>query len=120
MKWYGFISIFVVSLLVVSSFISSYVLAVDKDGNKTSPSSTYSSSYWSLSLFLFLGFLLLVFVIVVIAIVWLRRRELERYEDAIEDLKKQFDSGKISEETYKELRLDIEEKYHKRMKRMGF
>jgi uncharacterized membrane protein len=120
MKWHRFISALVVSLLVVFSFISSYVLAGGNDGNKTGPSSTCSSAYWSLSLFLFLGFLLLVFVIVVVAIVWLKRREQERYEDVIEDLKKQFDLGKISEETYKELRLDIEEKYHKRMKRMGF
>lgn len=112
----------VLGILVVSVFATTSSLARgggenDKSGEKVQ---RVASPYNGLSLFIYLGFLLLVLLSVIFAIIWLKRREIERYEDAVEDLKKQLDEGKISEGTYKQLRLELEEKYDRRMKRMGF
>lgn len=109
-------------LLLVSFYVTAIGLAGsttenDKSSKGATPRVVVRSD---LSLFIYLGFLLLVLITVVLAVIWLKKREIDRYEEAVEDLKKDFEASKISEETYKQLRLEIEGRYDKRMKRMGF
>lgn len=109
----------ILSALFIMSIVGVRVKGGGGDSSKIQPAPTVSVRT-DLSLFIYLGFLLLVLVTVVFAIIWLKKREIERYEDAVEDLKKQFDAGKISEETYKHLRCELEDRYYHEIKRMGF
>jgi len=61
-------------------------------------------------------------IIIIIVVIWIiyelrkdDKEKTERYDKELESINKQLDNGKISEDTYKELRLIIDKKYKKKM-----
>jgi len=62
--------------------------------------------------------LIIVFIIALMIDNYMRGlRENERYEISLKNLENQLQTGKISEKTYKELRLDLEERFYKTIER---
>jgi len=62
--------------------------------------------------------LIVIFIIALMIDNYMRGlREKERYEISLQNLENQLQTGKISEKTYKELRLDLEEKFYKTIER---
>jgi len=93
------------------------VLGLGVNHEKSLLGSTFGFGDW-----IFIGIIIIGCVsvgIIIGVVVYVRGKEQERYEDSIKNLDRQLSSGKISEQTYKELRENIEDKYHKQIKRMG-
>ena len=67
-------------------------------------------------------FILLAVLIVVVGVIAfvvifsLGKKEQERYEESIQRLDKQLTEGKLSEDTYKNLRMELEREHHKFMR----
>ena len=60
-------------------------------------------------------------IIVIVVVIWIiyelwkdDKEKTERYDKELESINKQLDNGKISEDTYKELRLIIDKKYKRK------
>jgi predicted Holliday junction resolvase-like endonuclease len=65
--------------------------------------------------------LLVIFALIMVIYISVKstQDDARKYQDALNDLYKQLQTGKISVQTYQELRLDLEEKYHKRQRDKG-
>jgi hypothetical protein len=62
--------------------------------------------------------LLVIFALIIVVYLSVKTTQdgSREYQDALNDLYKQLQTGKISLQTYNELRLGLEEKYHKRQR----
>ena len=72
---------------------------------------------WTIVYFL-VFVMIIIFVMIFLLVIYLSSKAKEEYQDAMDRLDTQLENGKISEETYKELKKDLEIKHQKAMKNL--